>query len=597
MDYERIHKVQSGIISPSKLRMKLVGPHHHRKKDGSNSNSSRTSPSKLQDNEFVKNSLLASDCGDFGEEVAALGFEVASVNFPSEAVLDLCQADLPMETVPKEIGDAGRVKMQPFSKCEKGNSSAVHPVRTVEDENLDYDSNASSSSFEFHNERSVNNQFSKRFSRPMSSKWNDAEKWIMKRQNVQPNYVKKNNTLHNQANRNPVTSVDRVAPALSNYDPKSSNSRVADTKLVDFCLPSYQQAFEKFSFIPPGPLTISGQENGVDTLVDRCAQSTDLKEVDQRELSCTKISTQDSAVVPVVRSVCMRDMGTEMTPVTSLEPSRTATPVDATTPLRSPTSSIPSTPQRRAPALTTTDHCSNDDTQHATGNGKIELTEQELKLKTRREIEALGVQLGKMNIAAWASKNDQQKHASSLETTEMEKNEQIEFVKRAAAWEEAEQSKHTARYKREEIKIQAWESQRKVKLEAEMRRVEAQVEQMRAQAHAKMVKKIAMTRQRSEEKWAAAEARKNQDAERTAAQAECIRQTGRMPSSNYICCECSRVCCSIVYSIELTSVLNRHQRRELLSTDMAKEYSTRSALHIQVKLAPACMLSRDPRDL
>lgn len=535
MDYERIHKVQSGIISPSKLRMKLVGPHHHRKKDGSNSNSSRTSPSKLQDNEFVKNSLLASDFGDFGEEVAALGLEVASVNFPSEAVLDLCQADLPMETVPKEIGDAGRVKMQPFSKCEKGNSSAVHPVRTVEDENLDYDSNASSSSFEFHNERSVNNQFSKRFSRPMSSKWNDAEKWIMKRQNVQPNYVKKNNNLHNQANRNPVTSVDRIAPALSNYDPRSLNSRVADTKLVDFCLPSYQQAFEKFSFIPPGSLTISGQENGVDTLVDRCAQSTDLKEVDQRELSCTKISTQDSEVVPVVRSVCMRDMGTEMTPVTSLEPSRTATPVDATTPLRSPTSSIPSTPQRRAPAPTTTDHCSNDDTQHATGNGKIELTEQELKLKTRREIEALGVQLGKMNIAAWASKNDQQKHASSLETTEME-NEQIEFVKRAAAWEEAEQSKHTARYKREEIKIQAWESQRKVKLEAEMRRIEAQVEQMRAQAHAKMVKKIAMTRQRSEEKWAAAEARKNQDAERTAAQAENIRQTGRMPSSNYICC-------------------------------------------------------------
>lgn len=535
MDYERIHKVQSGIISPSKLRMKLVGPHHHRKKDGSNSNSSRTSPSKLHDNEFVKNSLLASDFGDFGEEVAALGLEVASVNFPSEAVLDLCQADLPMETVPKEIGDAGRVKMQPFSKCEKGNSSAVHPVRTVEDENLDYDSNASSSSFEFHNERSVNNQFSKRFSRPMSSKWNDAEKWIMKRQNVQPNYVKKNNNLHNQANRNPVTSVDRVAPALSNYDPRSSNSRVADTKLIDFCLPSYQQAFEKFSFIPPGSLTISGQENGVDTLVDRCAQSTDLKEVDQRELSCTKISTQDSAVVPVVRSVCMRDMGTEMTPVTSLEPSRTATPVDATTPLRSPTSSIPSTPQRRAPAPTTTDHCSNDDTQHATGNGKIELTEQELKLKTRREIEALGVQLGKMNIAAWASKNDQQKHASSLETTEME-NEQIEFVKRAAAWEEAEQSKHTARYKREEIKIQAWESQRKVKLEAEMRRIEARVEQMRAQAHAKMVKKIAMTRQRSEEKWVAAEARKNQDAERTAAQAEYIRQTGRMPSSNYICC-------------------------------------------------------------
>lgn len=241
---------------------------------------------------------------------AALGLEVASVDLPSEAVLDLSPAgqvsDHRMEALPKDSGDAGRVKTQPFSKCEKGNSSAVHPVRIVEDENLDYDSNASSSSFEFHNERSANNQFAKRFSRPLSSKWNDAEKWIMKRQNAQPNYVKKINTLHNQTSRTPLTNLDRAAPQLlSNYDPKSSNSRVADTKLVDFCLPAYQQAFEKFSFIPPGSLTISGRENGVNTLVDQCAQSTDLKEMDQRELSCSKISTQDSAGISCTCLPCL----------------------------------------------------------------------------------------------------------------------------------------------------------------------------------------------------------------------------------------------------------------------------------------------------
>lgn len=56
------------MISPSKLRMKLIGPHHQKKKDGSNSNSSRTSPSRLEDSEFVKNSLLAAQNGDFGEE-------------------------------------------------------------------------------------------------------------------------------------------------------------------------------------------------------------------------------------------------------------------------------------------------------------------------------------------------------------------------------------------------------------------------------------------------------------------------------------------------------------------------------------------------
>lgn len=56
--------VQTGLISPSKLRMKLMG--HQRKKDGSSSNSARTSPSKLEDSEFVKNGLLASSL-DFGE--------------------------------------------------------------------------------------------------------------------------------------------------------------------------------------------------------------------------------------------------------------------------------------------------------------------------------------------------------------------------------------------------------------------------------------------------------------------------------------------------------------------------------------------------
>lgn len=59
---------------------------------------------------------------------------------------------------------------------------------------------------------------------------------------------------------------------------------------------------------------------------------------------------------------------------------------------------------------------------------------------------------------------------------------------------------------------------------------------MRAQAQAKMVKKISMARQRGEEKRAAAEARKNVDAEKAAAQAEYIRQTGRLPSTHFTCC-------------------------------------------------------------
>lgn len=143
----------------------------------------------------------------------------------------------------------------------------------------------------------------------------------------------------------------------------------------------------------------------------------------------------------------MRDMGTEMTPVASQEPSRTATPVGATTPLRSPTSSIPSTPRGRAPASTPMEQTGIDELQHPVENSKRDLSEQEIKEKTRREIVALGVQLGKMNIAAWASKDEQGKNTSSAEkNSDTEELERIEYEKRAAAWEEAEKSKHIARF-------------------------------------------------------------------------------------------------------------------------------------------------------
>lgn len=138
-------------------------------------------------------------------------------------------------------------------------------------------------------------------------------------------------------------------------------------------------------------------------------------------------------------------MGTEMTPVTSQEPSRTATPLGST-PLRSPTSSIPSTPRRGAPAPTPTENTTDEEARNPTESSKRVLSEEEMKLKTRREIVALGVQLGKMNIAAWASKAEQAKERSSAETVNVAELERAEFEKRAASWQETEKSKHTARF-------------------------------------------------------------------------------------------------------------------------------------------------------
>ncbi|KAL6561940.1 hypothetical protein OROGR_002947 [Orobanche gracilis] len=512
MEYERIHKVQTGLISPSKLRMKLIGP--QRKKDGSNSNSCRTSPSRLDDSDFVKNSLLASPNEDFTDEATSLEV-VPSKSDGAASDTSQCDADSFQNG-----DDASRNRTHLVPKADTTNSSSVHPFRANEDENLDYDS---TSSFEFHKgERSLHHTVARSLSRPMSSKWNDAEKWIMSKQHIHSNILKKT-SLQSQTNRPSATScMVRVVPESMSSDSKPS------VKRVDFCQTDSGTGSSKFAFTNHRAVPIPGQ------IVDLCPESKDLTEVDDKGPASTKSVTDETTEVPAVRSVSMRDMGTEMTPIPSQEPSRSATPVSSTTPLRSPTSSMPSTPRRGEPDPTPIE-------QHyaignSTENGKTELSEQELKLRTRKEILALGVQLGKMNIAAWASKDEREKGISRNENADVEEVEQIEYAKRAAAWEESEKSKHAARFKREEIRIQAWESQQEARLEAEMRKIEAQIEQMRAHAHAKMVKKIALARQKSEEKRAAAEDRKNRQAEKTAVQAEYVRQTGRIPSSPFHCC-------------------------------------------------------------
>ena len=224
--------------------------------------------------------------------VAASSLEVSSVKLPGDSVPDSGQGDqnscLPKETVARENGGVGRVKKQQYSsKCDSGgNSSTIHPVRTLEEENLDYDSNASSSSFEFHKERSLQNSVSRSLSRPMPSKWNDAEKWIMNRQNAQANYAKKNMLQIQSQGRLAGANMVRVAPELASNDHKLS------VKRVDFCQSAAQLGLEKFSFVPNGIQPISAQAYGGNALVDLC-QTKDLKEVNPRETSSSKCSPED----------------------------------------------------------------------------------------------------------------------------------------------------------------------------------------------------------------------------------------------------------------------------------------------------------------
>lgn len=353
-------------------------------------------------------------------------------------------------------------------------------------------------------------------SKPTPSKWDDAQKWLvsLSSEGGDHGYVKnkskasdaqrKISFLPRQGkasapNASEALSVLSSTPAAMDEEEVGLNQDEGDTKKIDYGKamvpidkPIADPANEHLSYTPP---------------------------------------------TSNVRSVSMRDMGTEMTPIASQEPSRTGTPLRATTPsTRSPVSSRPSTPGRCvAPVEAVKNYQLGLKDHH-------ELSEKQVHESTRREIMALGAQLGKSNIMAWASKEEEEQDASkSLKTNDMEHAKLNVLEARAAAWEDAEQAKYMARYKREEIKIQAWESNQKIKAEAEMKRIEAKTERMKSRSHERLMNKLETIKRKVEEQRADAEAKISEQAVKIAHKADYIRQTGHVPST-FFSCNLSALC-------------------------------------------------------
>lgn len=519
MEYERIHKVQMGVISPTKLRMKLLGARGARKDEGGR-NSSRASPTKHEDSKNAMNSLLSQDLEEEGDS-AVQTTAASEVSGLEGSGNQASKKDLLLKDKPESIrarnhnsGKSASYQSQPV-----GNLSTVHPVRSQEEDCNGYDSgheNGSASSFEFHRgERTSQHQVAGPFFRHVPSKWNDAEKWIVNRQAMNQSVIKKG--LRNQGGRQMIPNWMRI--------PETAINQVGETKMVDSSGSSTQNVVEKFSFDPRCSQANAGT-NGV---------SRSREERNHYEGCVSEVPIAETTVIPAIQSVSMRDVGTEMTPIPSQDPSRTGTPLGATTPSLSPMSSMPSTPKRGAPTSTPADATTDGETGLKEKACKTELSEKELQIKTRKEIAALGVQLGKMKIVSWASQAETDPGTPSLKAREMDQLVKAEYVARAAAWEDAEKSKHIARYKREELKIEAWESHQRAKFEAKMREIEAQVERTIALAQDRMLEKTALASQRAEAKRAAAEARRNYQAAKTSQQVEKIRQTGHVPSHHRCC--------------------------------------------------------------
>ncbi|GLT37696.1 hypothetical protein SLA2020_119990 [Shorea laevis] len=499
MDYERIQNPQgSGGFSPGKLRSMLRGVEKKRK----------------EEEEFESTFTLRSQAAEVDDIGGGSSDSIKDVNVVS--VLPGCSTQSTVDSI----------AMQMISERQLKDHALVNARnRSHEDPPLDYecglDSMAMNSSiFEFQKaERAPQRVPLAPFSKPAPSKWDDAQKWIASPTATRPKMGQAQPQGGLGVGLRKVGNFGYFRQSSTKVVVEVSDRRVVasdepDTKRIDISQTKKDSSMQRLVSWEVDPYPIA------DSYVS-LSQHDSSKSVQSATAFIPPPST--------ARSVSMRDMGTEMTPIASQEPSRTGTPVRSTTPIRSPNSSRPSTPRRDTPASALSnvpDECS---------DVNKELSEKQLQMKTRREIMALGTKLGKTNIAAWASKEDEDKDAStSLKTVGAEQPTKTVIETRAAAWEEAEKAKYMARFKREEMKIQAWENHQKAKTEAEMRKIEVEVERMRGQAHDKLMNKLAAARHKAEEKRAAAEAKRNRQAAKTEQQAEYIRRTGRIPS--YFCC-------------------------------------------------------------
>ncbi|EXB94977.1 hypothetical protein L484_006742 [Morus notabilis] len=313
------------------------------------------------------------------------------------------------------------------------------------------------------------------------SKWDDAQKWLVG-----------------------FSSREKLVKGGQSKTSKPRNSNADDLRLIA----SVPQKEQEYYSSEEGDH--EEEENGENN------DNVETKNVDGQELvwrinkpavlnnNNNGVSTGSSTTV--VRSICVRDMGTDMTPIASQEPSRTATPLRATTPAaRSPISSGSSTPVRCQQHRSAEGHqgCGNSSGNGNNNNGS-----------TRRyNAEELSGDCKGQSLDQGGNNK-----LNPLET-------------RAVAWDEAERAKYMARYKREEMKIQAWENHEKRKAEMEMRKMEVKAERIKARAEEKLANKLAATRRIAEEKRANAEAELNEKAVRTSERADYIRRTGHMPSS------------------------------------------------------------------
>ncbi|KAG8071341.1 hypothetical protein GUJ93_ZPchr0006g46179 [Zizania palustris] len=284
-------------------------------------------------------------------------------------------------------------------------------------------SGASARRYETYSARSTSSNLLACYARtkPRPSKWDDAQKWLSR------------------------------AATDDEDGPRRSSSAAADGLLLPLAPRKGRTSWRSWSnadgeSVPAGTAPVEAARDVVEG---------DTKRVD---------SVQAYERRPCVVSV--RDVGTEMTPGGSKEPSRANTPRAAAPAVARPTAAhvarAAATPGRR--------QC--DDGSRDNGRGVVDLGAAFESVRLRRD------------------------EAASARTP----------LSPATAWGEAERAKYMARYRCEEMKIQAWENRERRKAERQMRAAEEKAERTRLRAQARTAGKLATAQAHAKARRARAEA-------------------------------------------------------------------------------------------
>ncbi|KAG5015274.1 hypothetical protein JHK82_020970 [Glycine max] len=284
--------------------------------------------------------------------------------------------------------------------------------------------------------------------KPTPSKWDDAQKWLV---GLSKGGGEKSHSKSKPRNSN-ADDLRLIAPVPQKENDYSSSEKEEEEN--DAC----------HDFIMTNNIISA---NATAAQYEAEAKRVECDESNWRSNNNNNKRSSENYTIQV-QPICFRDMGTEMTPIASQEPSRTGTPIRATTPAtRSPIHSGASTPMR---GQNGSQHVA--ETTRKCGNGE-----------------------GSTSPCKRTHEDHQARKLSPLES-------------RAMAWDEAERAKYMAR-----------------------KMFQVKAERMKALAQERFTNKLASTKRIAEEKRANAQVKLNDKALRATERVEYIRRTGHVPSS------------------------------------------------------------------